>query len=236
LIFPQNKVNIRKVPQTSADIDLSYTSDKSVVKTKIFMSNFDVDSYLTIEEVQSIFACSQGAIYAKVRSGRFHPVKGIQTGMKKNYKRLLFNPLEIDEEIKRIEELRKLRRGYAGTMPFRQELSKPSMSHVRKRNETPEVPGATRRTSGKEEHDGELCARAVSLFLEGKTPLDVVQLMSINFKTAKYFWDSFREVQAESERIVMAREHKNKLPVVEKETPLTPEELAALNANDDEED
>lgn len=144
---------------------------------------------LTIKDVAALLGVDKSTVHRRIKEGRFHPIKDKKRGCK-----LLFHPNQVDEEIARIEQIR---RGSPGEV-----FSAPRVG--RKPKAPPEIMAELRVAAdvanklpdvGKpkvpDSQDGAKCAKAVKLFREGHSQLDVVVEMEVDFEVAEYYWKRF---------------------------------------------
>lgn len=149
-----------------------------------------LDELLTVNEVAEQLGIAHWTVRKRIDKGYFHPIRANRNGRKM----LLIAKHEVDIELARVEESRRLAPGAVGTGEAES-------------NRTQKKPSATNQSKGaaKEEtpakpkipvtQDGDKCAQAVQLFREGKSPLDVVVEMRVDFEVAEYFWKCYERLQ-----------------------------------------
>lgn len=151
-----------------------------------------IEELLTVNEVAERLGVTHVTVRERIKEGRFHPIRAVHKGRKK----LLISPHEVDIELARIEEVRRKIPGLIGSgettvskKPSPTSQKKSSKSSEKKLEapiDKPKIPVT---------QDGEKCAQAVQLFRNGKTPLDVVVEMKVDFEVAEYFWKCYERLQ-----------------------------------------
>lgn len=111
--------------------------------------------------------------------------------MRDKRRRLLFSPVEVESEINRIEDLHREKRGL-----IQQSISHramiPALEKTIPTKSTSTMSGSPKppeKVESKAIVDGQRSARAATLFREGKSVIDVVIEMAIDFSVAHYYWE-----------------------------------------------
>ncbi len=154
--------------------------------------DFSVDDMLTMDQVCTRFGLSEPPVRYRMKAGLLHPIKFKKPGSR-GRARLYFHRQEIEEELERINALRKRSPGTVADIakPNKKIITTPN---IIPNNTEPQQVGLQIKKPAAA-NDGEKCSQAVRLFREGKTQLDLVIEMSIDFDTAQYFWDAYRKAQ-----------------------------------------
>ena len=161
------------------------------------------EDFLTTRDVAERLGVGRQTVFLKIKEGRFHPVKKLV----KKRRILVFNPDEVEAEIARLHELVMTRPGryatprtaHSKTPRNKESLPEPQPARAQEPQPIHAQEPAPQKTDSPRENsksqsdpiNGEVCARAVTLFLAGKQQLDVIVEMKIDFKAAKYLWDSY---------------------------------------------
>ena len=189
-------------PQQILDTD-------SPPRTNIHRGEMKIEDFLTIEEVcYRLGYRSITPVRYRVKAGVFHPIKGKKKGGKVGALRLLFNPLEIDEELDRVAKHRhrapvNLTENRGGRLPQKRKedflskasISKPSLEPPIDPSDIDESIPIKKKKHMADSLNGEKCAEAAKLFNQGKTKIDVVIAMNLDFRTTKYFWEEYIDAQ-----------------------------------------
>jgi hypothetical protein len=164
----------------------------------------DYASMLPMAHVVNVMGVTRTTVNLRVKEGRLHPIK--VKG------KLFFNPQEVEQEVQRVINDRTL---------HAQAIRGRNMATLAKSPPPPPPPGtvalAPKRGPGRprkypisespprvkkdptptknESYTGEQAAQAVSLFLAGKSQLEVIMEMKITFELAEHFWDAYLRAQ-----------------------------------------
>lgn len=165
-----------------------------------------LEGMCTLAETASKLGVSEATIFRRIKEGIFHPIRDKGKGRK-----LLFHPHEIEEEIERVREIHE--KGPGG-LPVGRPPNRPPIliEEQAKKEQLPSEPklpeskasiainSSEPEDSSKKRilnpaRDGAMCAKAVSLFRQEKTVLDIVVEMEVDFETANYFWECYTRLQ-----------------------------------------
>lgn len=132
--------------------------------------------------------------------GRLHPVKGYQKNVKpKGPPQLLFHPAEVRDEVHRADELHNLRPGLISREKQKEDAywsksdrdSRPTQREVKESIAT----SSKKAKLSIDDRYGELCGKAVELFITGATQLDVIRELKVGFDVAEHFWNAYMRAQ-----------------------------------------
>lgn len=222
-----------------------------------------LDSFLTTTQVAELYGCTEPNILTKVARGRLHPIMAKHPV---HGRRLyLFSPYEVEEELKRLQILRSTRIGderftkkgpksiqdLAAVIVTNKKLNKRVRENQSKNKDDLPVPQKNFPTQAAlqlqsrlnigHSGNGKEAAQAVRLFAQGKTPLDVLQELEIDFGTVKEYWKSYVELKGVGPLSNTPPAVKNngsdgaREPEPDAPPSLTPEEEAALLTADKDE-
>lgn len=180
-------------------------SSSATARQTVKEASANLSDFLTFDEVAARMGVSTLTVRHRVMQGYLHPVKGSKphpSGRARNPYTMLFNPAEVDSEIQRAQEIQETRRGY--TLQGPQQGSSLNPNRKSSNRVVSENSSTTAKVKISREFvdnvsasmaDGKKCAEAVRLFRAGKSMLDIIEALEIDFETSKYFWQSYLECQ-----------------------------------------
>lgn len=156
--------------------------------------------HLRLDDVMDILGIGKTSVLNRVKQGYLHPVRAPKPGEppRKGSSCLLFNPVEVAGEIDRVEAERAKAPGRLSNRPKIDQQSKLKSQDVKENSLATVKVMASRQFVGNVSalmSDGKKCAEAVKLFRSGKSMLDIIETLEIDFETSKYFWQSYLECQ-----------------------------------------
>jgi len=171
----------------------------------VMPTSVDISEYLTTEEVAERLGVSLLTVSNRVARGYLHPLKGCRPdpfGRQRKKKRLLFNPVEVEAEIARVQSLIAAKPGYEGrqrgvpgrsgkvsiSLPVEKTADEPADQPAKKVSIS--LPNNTAVMAS-----GEICAAALKIFEDGGNQLTVIRELKVDFQAAKYFWSCYLEAQ-----------------------------------------